>query len=128
MKIILDTHAFLWFAENSKKLSQTANILLNNQENKLLLSIASVWEMQIKIGIGKLQLEESLTEIVAKQREVNEVEIFPINLDHIWQLDSLPLHHKDPFDRMLIAQAITENLPILTIDSIFHKYQVNIIW
>ncbi len=128
MKILLDTHAFLWFVEGSNKLSQTANSLLTEANHELFLSIASIWEMQIKISIGKLKLEASLSEVIANQREINDVQILVVELEHIWQLDNLPLHHKDPFDRMLIAQAITENIPIMSIDSVFGKYSVQTIW
>ena len=128
MKILLDTHAFLWFVEGSNKLSQTANSLLTDANHELFLSIASVWEMQIKVSIGKLKLGASLSEIVANQREINDVQILVVGLEHIWQLDNLPLHHKDPFDRMLIAQAITENIPIMSIDNVFGKYSVQTIW
>lgn len=128
MNLLLDTHVFIWEVLEPEKLSPTVINLIKNKDNKLLLSIASIWEMQIKIGINKLHFDEPLSKVVAKQREINEVEILPINLDHIWQLDQLPLHHKDPFDRMLIAQAITENIPILSIDNIFQKYPVTIIW
>lgn len=92
------------------------------------MSIASIWEMQIKITIGKLHFDESLSNIVISQRDINDVQILPVELEHIWQLDNLPLHHKDPFDRMLIAQSITENLPIMSIDSVFAQYPVHIIW
>ena len=70
----------------------------------MLLSIASIWEMQIKITIGKLYFDKSLSDIVGSQRNINDVQILPVELEHIWQLDNLPLHHKDPFDRLLIAQ------------------------
>lgn len=128
MKILLDTHAFLWLVEGSNKLSATANSLLSNTDNDLFLSIASIWEMQIKVSIGKLRLGIPLWEIVANQKDINDVKILPVELEHIWQLDNLPLHHKDPFDRMLIAQALTENIPIMSIDSALNQYPVQIIW
>ncbi len=128
MKILLDTHAFLWLVEGSNQLSSTANSLLSDTDNDLFLSIASIWEMQIKVSIGKLKLGAYLSEIIANQREINDVQILPVELEHIWQLDNLPLYHKDPFDRMLIAQAITENIPIMSIDSAFNQYPVQIIW
>ena len=128
MKILLDTHAFLWFVEGSNKLSQTANSLFTDTNHELFLSIASMWEMQIKVSIGKLKLGASILEIVTNQMEINDVQILAVELEHIWQLDNLPLHHKDPFDRMLIAQAITENIPIMSIDNVFGKYSVQTIW
>lgn len=127
MTLILDTHVFIWWTLTPEKLSSTAIDLINNN-NQLLLSIASIWEMQIKITIGKLHFDESLSDIVISQRDINDVQILPVELEHIWQLDNLALHHKDPFDRMLIAQSITENLPIMSIDSVFAQYPIQIIW
>ena len=128
MNLILDTHVFIWWTLTPEKLSSTVINLINNDYNRLLLSIASIWEMQIKITIGKLYFDKSLSDIVGSQRNINDVQILPVELEHIWQLDNLPLHHKDPFDRMLIAQAISENIPILSIDSVFYQYPVQIIW
>ncbi|MBR8826534.1 MAG: type II toxin-antitoxin system VapC family toxin [Gomphosphaeria aponina SAG 52.96 = DSM 107014] len=128
MKILIDTHTFLWFAQGSSKLSPQATELLEDDENETLLSIASIWEMQIKIKIGKLQLDVPLPELIASQQTTNELEILPIKLSHIWALDELPLHHKDPFDRLLIAQGIRENLPILSIDSSFDQYPGQRLW
>ncbi len=128
MNLILDTHTFIWWTITPEKLSKTASELINHSDNRLFLSTVSIWEMQIKIGLGKLHFDDPLSEIVANQREINDLQILPIELAHIWQLNNLPLHHKDPFDRMLIAQAITENFPILGIDSFFEKYPINKLW
>lgn len=128
MKILLDTHAFLWFVEGCNKLSPTANSFLSDTDNELFLSIASVWEMQIKVSIGKLKLAVSLSEIVTNQKDINDVQILAVELEHIWQLDNLQHYHKDPFDRMLIAQAKTESIPIISIDGVFNQYPVQTIW
>ena len=128
MKLLLDTHVFIWSVLEPEKLSSQIVMLISSDDNDLFFSTASIWEMQIKIGIGKLHFDNLLSEIVAQQREINELKILPIKLKHIWQLNNLPLHHKDPFDRMIISQAITENLPILTIDNIFAQYPINTIW
>jgi len=128
MKILLDTHAFVWWNLTPEKLSLNGLNLIDNQENILYLSIASIWEMQIKISINKLHFDNPLPEIITYQRNINNVQILPIELENIWQLKNLPLHHRDPFDRMLIAQAMTEKIPILSIDSIFQNYSVNVIW
>jgi len=128
MKILLDTHTFVWWNLTPDKLSLNGLNLIDNQENILYLSIASIWEMQIKISINKLHFDNPLPEIITYQRNINNVQILPIELEHIWQLKNLPLHHRDPFDRMLIAQAMTEKIPILSIDSIFQNYSVNVIW
>ncbi len=128
MKILLDTHTLIWWSLYPEKLSQFATELLINKENQTFLSIASVWEMQIKIQLGKLKLDLPLPELIDNQIKVNNVELLPIELSHIWALDQLPHHHKDPFDRILIAQAIAEKLPILSIDSIFDSYSIERLW
>ncbi|WP_330202836.1 type II toxin-antitoxin system VapC family toxin [Cyanobacterium sp. Dongsha4] len=128
MKILLDTHAFIWWNLTPEKLSLNGLNLIEDKENIIYLSIASVWEMQIKISINKLHFDNPLSQIITKQRNINNIQILSIELEHIWELKNLPLHHKDPFDRILIAQAIIEKIPILTIDSIFHNYSINTIW
>ncbi|MDB9310971.1 type II toxin-antitoxin system VapC family toxin [Aphanizomenon sp. CS-733/32] len=128
MRILLDTHAFIWFAENSQKLSQYATILLEDNSNQALLSIASVWEMQIKISMGKLKLDLPLPELIDSQIKINNIQILPIELAHIWALEQLPYHQKDPFDRLIIGQSITENITILSIDTIFDAYSVKRVW
>jgi PIN domain nuclease of toxin-antitoxin system len=92
------------------------------------LSLVSVWEIQIKVQLGKLNLDISLSEIVKDQTKINDVQILPLKLSHIWTLDTLPYYHKDPFDRLLISQAIIENLIILGVDSVFNSYPVQKIW
>lgn len=128
MKLILDTHVFIWTVLEPEKLSSQIVMLIGNDDNDLFISTASIWEMQIKITIGKLHFDDLLSEIVAQQQQINELKILPIKLEHIWQLKHLPLHHKDPFDRMIISQAITEDLPVLTIDNSFNRYPINTIW
>ncbi|WP_324281897.1 type II toxin-antitoxin system VapC family toxin [Cyanobacterium aponinum UTEX 3221] len=128
MKILLDTHAFIWWNLTPEKLSLNGLSLIEDKENIFYLNIASVWEMQIKISINKLHFDNPLSQIITKQRNINNFQILSIELEHIWELKNLPLHHKDPFDRILIAQAIIEKIPILTIDSIFHNYSINTIW
>lgn len=128
MKILLDTHAFIWWSLTPEKLSLSGLNLIENQKNNLYLSIASVWEMQIKISINKLHFDNPLSDIIIHQKNINDLQILPIELEHIWQLKNLPLHHKDPFDRMLIAQGITEKMPILSIDSVFENYSIDVIW
>ncbi|WPF90062.1 type II toxin-antitoxin system VapC family toxin [Cyanobacterium aponinum AL20118] len=128
MKILLDTHAFIWWNLTPEKLSLNGLNLIEDKKNIIYLSIASVWEMQIKISINKLHFDNPLSQIITKQRNINNFQILSIELEHIWELKNLPLHHKDPFDRILIAQAIIEKIPILTIDSIFQNYSINTIW
>jgi PIN domain nuclease of toxin-antitoxin system len=118
MNILLDTHTFIWSTANPERLSQTVTNLLTDINNIWILSIASVWEMQIKLQLGKLNLNSSLPNLIDNQQRVNNLQILPIDLTHIYALNNLPLHHKDPFDRLLIAQAIVEQIPIVSIDEV----------
>jgi PIN domain nuclease of toxin-antitoxin system len=128
MKILLDTHAFIWWDSDISQLSPTALQLCQDPANTLLLSAASVWEMQIKQQLGKLKLKLPLREIVQTQQESNGIAVLPVQLAHVLLLEQLPLHHRDPFDRLLIAQANAEQAALLSCDSVFGKYQVHIIW
>ena len=127
MKLLLDTHIFIWWADQPEKLSPTALSALEDETNELLLSVASVWEMQIKIQLGKLKLSLPLKEIVKNQQETNNLIVSPGVLTHVLALDTLPFHHKDPFDRLLIAQSIEEELTIVTADSHFSAYSVKLL-
>ena len=128
MKLLLDTHAFIWWSIEPEKLSLTVSELLSNPNNRILLSTASTWEMQIKMQLGKLQLNLSLETLIKNQITINSLEILSIDLAHIWTLGTLNNHHKDPFDRLLIAQSITEKIPILSIDKLLDHYPVQRIW
>ncbi|MFM7905810.1 MAG: type II toxin-antitoxin system VapC family toxin [Microcystis sp.] len=128
MQLLLDTHSFIWWSINSEKLSLTGQDLLFDRNNRLFLIVASVWEMQIKLQLGKLQLNPSLQELIKNQITINNLEILSIDLAHIWTLATLIHYHKDPFDRLLISQSITEIMPILSIDEIFDRYPVQRIW
>ncbi|MCA2623995.1 type II toxin-antitoxin system VapC family toxin [Microcystis aeruginosa CS-1036] len=128
MQLLLDAHSFIWWSINSEKLSLTGQDLLFDRNNRLFLIVASVWEMQIKLQLGKLQLNPSLQELIKNQITINNLEILSIDLAHIWTLATLIHYHKDPFDRLLISQSITEIMPILSIDEIFDLYPVQRIW
>ena len=127
MKILLDTHIFIWWADQPERLSPAALSALEDEANELLLSVASVWEMQIKIQLGKLKLRLPLKEVVKDQQETNDLTVSPVTLTHVLALDALPLHHKDPFDRLLIAQSIEEDLTLVTADSQFAVYSVKLL-
>ena len=128
MNILMDTHTFIWSSISPQKLSATARGLIVNQNHNLLLSFASIWEMQIKIQLGKLRFEISLSELLTVQQKINRIQLLPIDLKHIWALESLPPHHRDPFDRMLIAQAMATKMPILSIDDAFDSYLIERLW
>ncbi|MFN0277150.1 MAG: type II toxin-antitoxin system VapC family toxin [Pyrinomonadaceae bacterium] len=128
MNLLLDTHVFMWMHEDAKRLSQKAADSITDPANALFLSVVSVWEMQIKIKLGKFSFSDKLAEVISMQQEVNSVRILPLDLSHALYLENLELHHKDPFDRLLISQALVENLTIVTVDQDFPKYGVNILW
>jgi PIN domain nuclease of toxin-antitoxin system len=127
MKVLLDTHAFLWFVNDDPQLSLAAKTLMESEVD-LLLSVASLWEISIKVGIGKLDLPKLFDVFIPEQLEINEIELLPIELKHLTPLTSLPLHHRDPFDRLLISQSLVEELTILSADKIFDRYAVNRSW
>ena len=127
MRLLLDTHVFIWWADNPEKLSPAALSALEDEANELILSAASVWEMQIKIQLGKLKLSLPLKELVKNQQETNNLTVSPVTLPYVLALDALPFHHKDPFDRLLIAQSIEEDLTLVTADSQFSAYPVKLL-
>jgi PIN domain nuclease of toxin-antitoxin system len=127
MKLLLDTHIFIWWADQPEKLSPAVLSALEDDANELLLSVASVWEMQIKIQLGKLKLTLPLKELLKEQQETNNLTVSAVALTHVLALEALPLHHKDPFDRLLIAQSIEEGLTIVTADSQFSSYSVSLL-
>ncbi len=127
MRLLLDTQIFIWWDSEPTKLSAHAIALCQDQANTLVLSVASVWEMQIKAQLGKLELDRPLAEIVESQQLINHVELLPVQLAHVLALQHLLPHHKDPFDRLIIAQALAENLPVLSIDPVFPVYPVTVL-
>jgi len=127
MEYLLDTHAFLWFVNGSIEISQKARDIIQNPKNVMYLSIASFWEIAIKLNIGKLFIDMSFDEL-KKEADKNIFQILPIQYEDIRLLTTLELYHKDPFDRILISQAIQNNLTIISKDSNFDTYPVKIIW
>src|SRR2546430_5092634 len=128
MKLLLDTHTFIWWDSDPTKLSPQALGLCQDRANVVLLSVVSVWEMQIKRQLGKLQLRLPLADMIASQQQTNQIAILPINLSHVLALESLPAHHKDPFDRLLIAQARDEEAILVNSDPVFARYQIEVLW
>ena len=128
MKLLLDTHTFIWWADEPEKLSVGALQALEDEGNRLFLSLVSVWEIQIKGQLGKMKLRLPLKELVESQEQANELEVLPITRAHIFALDSLPFYHKDPFDRLLIAQSIVEDVTIVTADPKLSAYPATLLW
>ncbi|MEG5067197.1 type II toxin-antitoxin system VapC family toxin [Microcoleus sp. B3-A4] len=128
MRLLLDTHAFIWYTTDSSRLTATGRALIDNGENDLLLNTASVWEMAIKHSIGRLNFSMPFMEFIKQQIAVNKIDILEITFGHIEVVASLPLHHRDPFDRLIIAQSMAEQIPILTVDAIFDAYAIARLW
>ena len=128
MKLLLDTHAFIWMLEAPEKLSERVIQAHNDSTNTLYLSVASLWEIQIKLAIGKLEMDVSLAQIVREQLQGHRFQLLDIRAEHVLALEELPRHHGDPFDRLLIAQARVEGLPLVSIDNVFEQYPVELFW
>ena len=127
MRLLLDTHAFIWWDGDPVKLSPRVRTLCQDPANTLTLSLTSVWEMQIKIRLGKLRLRLPLKDTISTQ-QANGIRLLSITLPHIFALEGMPHHHGDPFDRMLIAQANTEGMALVSRDPFFSSYSVNVVW
>ena len=128
MKLLLDSHAFIWWDDEPTRLGPSANRACFDPANELLLSVASVWEIQTKVMLAKLRLGKPLRQMIADQVERNGLEILAVNLEHALRLDSSPALHKDPFDRLLIAQAVIEGAALVTHDRAIAQYPVPVIW
>lgn len=128
MRILLDTHTFLWFVSDDPRLSPRARELMQDGDHELLLSIASVWEIAIKVSLGKLPMTVPIETFLPAQLQRNDVQLLPIEMWHALKVAGLPFHHRDPFDRLLISQSIVDELPILGTDTSFDAYGVQRIW
>ena len=128
MKLLVDTHTFLWALMHDHRLSARSKQILTSDEHELYFSLVSLWEFAIKIKTGKLNALGSSVAYLRDEMENYSMQLLPIRYQHILALESLPVHHSDPFDRLLIAQAITESIPILTHDAAFAAYPVKVLW
>lgn len=127
MAYLLDTHTFLWFVAGDKQLPKSVQEKIKDIENPCYLSVASLWEITIKYQIGKLTLDISLEDLF-DYADRNQVEILPIANEHLLTLSTLPGHHSDPFDRLIVAQALAENLTLITKDKGLRKYKIRQQW
>jgi PIN domain nuclease of toxin-antitoxin system len=128
MKLLLDTHTFIWFTTDSPQLSSSAKVLIEDELNEKFLSLVSIWEMAVKCSIGKLRFELPFQTFIEQQLVQNSLDLMKIEVLHVSIVATLPLHHRDPFDRLLIAQAIAEQMPIVGADQMFDSYGVNRLW
>jgi len=127
MKVLLDTHCWLWWIAEPQRLGVEAHAIFTDSANELLLSVASLWEISIKYGIGKLSLPEAPELFVPPRLRRDRITLLPIEPEHALRVCVLPTHHKDPFDRMLITQAQHQRLPIMTADPLFARYEISLI-
>ena len=128
MKTLLDTNAFLWLITGDERLSETAKKIFLDQGNSLFFSAASLWEICIKKSLGKLSLKSGWLKAIQDEMKVNAIQWLPIEMLHCAELTKLPFHHRDPFDRMLIAQAMVEDMLVLSRDGRLSDYQITRIW
>lgn len=128
MRVLLDTHAFLWWVNDSPLLSARATKAIADSGNECLVSLASCWEMAIKLSLGKLTLPSSMDRFLPEQLRVNEFASLEIGFRHVARVAAMPFHHRDPFDRLLAAQALEERIPIVSADATFRRYGVKRIW
>ncbi|MBI4471593.1 MAG: type II toxin-antitoxin system VapC family toxin [Acidobacteria bacterium] len=126
--LLLDTQAMLWFFWDDPNLSSTAKTEIENPNNRKLVSIASCWEAAIKAGLKKLELGAPCAMFLNKEISRNNFELLHISFDHATMVETLPSHHRDPFDRLLVAQALVEGLPIVSSDSVFDEYGIKRLW
>jgi len=128
MRFLIDTHVFLWFIAGDARLSQPVRKAIEDEENEVLMSIASVWEIAIKISVGKLILAKPFADLIPEQIAENEIELMPVRMDDLKLIATLPLHHRDPFDRLLIAQASVQGIALASDDANFARYGVPLFW
>ena len=128
MRLLLDTHSFLWFIGGDKRLSANAREAIADLDNEAFLSMASLWEIAVKINIGKLKLPQPFGALIPEQLMGNEIKMLPAELSHLTQYIDLPLHHRDPFDRLIIAQAQAEAMTVVSKDPLFERYEVDLLW
>lgn len=128
MNLLLDTHVLLWFLDDDPQLVLTAKLLIQDPANRKLVSVATCWEIAIKVGLKKLNLGEPATTFLPRELATNYFHLLGIELVHATFVEALPTHHKDPFDRLLAAQALVEGIPLISADTIFDQYGVNRLW
>lgn len=128
MRCLLDTHAFLWYVTDDARLSKAALELVSHRASEVHVSMASLWEMAIKHKLGRLELSKPYRDFMQEQLRVNNFALLPITFDHLVTIAGLPLHHRDPFDRLLVAQAQTESLLLVSIDGHLDPYGIRRFW
>jgi PIN domain nuclease of toxin-antitoxin system len=127
VKVLLDTHALLWFQAGDRRLSRTAREAMESGDAELLVSAATVWEMAIKASLGRLRLSDPV-DVYMAEKVAQGYRMLPVSWAHAASVEKLPWHHRDPFDRLLAAQALSERYPLVTRDRAFRKYGIDVVW
>ncbi len=128
MKYLIDTHTFLWIIEDNKNLTEKVRTIYIDNSNEIYLSVASIWEMAIKISLNKLSIRGQLVKFIDRHAIENNIRLLSIQPHHIFSIEKLPFHHRDPFDRLLLSQCLQEKMHLLSKDKKFDKYGINRIW
>ncbi len=128
MSYLLDTHTFLWFINGDASLSSTAKALIEDPESTIYLSVASIWEMAIRVSLDKLEMPSPFTDFIDEQLSENTIILLNIKTAHTGIVATLPFHHRDPFDRLIIAQSKVEDIPVIGKDAIFNDYGIKRLW
>jgi PIN domain nuclease of toxin-antitoxin system len=128
VRVLIDTHVFIWYVQDNERLPRLIAALINDRRNDVLFSIASVWEMAIKQSTGKLNVGVPYASFIEEQMRLNNMELLPVRLNQLEVVTTLPFHHRDPFDRLLIAQSIVEDIVLISADSVFSLYPVRRMW
>jgi PIN domain nuclease of toxin-antitoxin system len=128
MNILLDTHAFLWFVNDDPSLNESAKRLIEDESSQPFLSAASLWEIAIKISLGKLNLKQPYEVFIPQQLAFNGIGILNITMEHTAAVANLPFHHRDPFDRLLVVQSKIEKMPLVSADSVLDMYGITRVW
>ena len=128
MRALLDTHAFLWWITDDSRLSLRAREIIADGRNDLFFSAASGWEIAIKANLGKVEVPDDLQRFLTEQLSRNAVQVLPVYLSHALHVYTLPSHHRDPFDRLLVSQAVLEKLALLSADPHIARYPVDLVW
>lgn len=128
MQVLIDTHVFLWFVTGSSRLNPAVRALLEDEDTTALLSIVSIWEMVIKHSQGRLEFAGGFSTVIRHQLMVTEISVLPLSIDHCIRVAVLPFHHRDPFDRVIVAQALEQGIPLISADRVLGQYGVTVIW
>jgi PIN domain nuclease of toxin-antitoxin system len=128
MRLLLDTHTFLWWINNDPQLSDSARVAISSERNECFLSVASCWELAIKASIGKIRLTKPVERFIPEELAANDFQLLSIDFRHVAKVETLPFHHRDPFDRLLVAQVLTEKITIISADAMLSEYGVKRLW